>query len=102
MEKRPCGGHTEGVSARKVTPPPLPKRPKLSADSGTRLRTTGVLRLRCTRTSVFFDEVLVFESGQTIVALEGEPLLVYPSLDVMMQKNGIEPHELVAAEIQGE
>ncbi|MGZ5966034.1 MAG: hypothetical protein ACXWP4_00105 [Polyangiales bacterium] len=63
-----------------------------------RLRAEGVLRLRCTRRSVFFDEVLVFPNGKTIVALEGEPQLVYASLEAMIYANGLEPHELVAFE----
>jgi hypothetical protein len=61
-----------------------------------RVRADGVLRLRCTRRAVFFDEILVFPNGKTIVALEGEPQLVYASLEAMIYANGLEPHELVA------
>jgi hypothetical protein len=94
------------VNAKKrVVPPPIPKsipadrpRTKFPVESGMRLRAEGVLRLRCTRRAVFFDEVLVFPNGKTIVALEGEPQLVYASLEAMIYANGLEAHELVAFE----
>jgi hypothetical protein len=85
------------VTAKKV--PPLPRqRTHFPVESGMRLKADGVLRLRCTRRAVLFDEVLVFPNGKTIVALEGEPQLVYASLESMLHANGLEPHELVAFE----
>lgn len=45
-----------------------------------------------------FDEVLVFPNGVTLIALEGEPLLRYPSLESMMRAYRLESHELRAAD----
>jgi len=55
-----------------------------------------VLRLAPTRHGLMFDEVLVFPNGVTLIAVNGEPLLRYPSLAAMMQAHGLEAHELRA------
>ncbi len=43
-----------------------------------------------------FDEVLVFPNGVTLIAIEGEPLMRYPSLQAMLDAHALESHELVA------
>lgn len=79
-------------------PPPLPTSAPASPASGTRPKVSGVLRLVPRRDDLMFDEVLVFPNGVTLIALEGEPLLRYPSLESMMRAYRLESHELRAAD----
>lgn len=57
---------------------------------------SGILRLRPTRPGLMFDEVLVFPNGLTLIAIEGEPLLRYTSLEAMLEAHAMESHELVS------
>ena len=70
----------------------------MEAKSGTRPKISGILRLRPTRAGLMFDEVLVFPSGATLIAIEGEPLLRYATFQAMLDAHGLETHELVGAD----
>lgn len=86
------------MNTPKPKPPPLPPHARrASAGSGTRPKATGVLRLLPKRYDLFFDEVLVFESGFVLVAREGAPVFRYRSLEEMLEQTGLGSHDFVAA-----
>lgn len=84
------------MHAKRSQPPPLPTTAPPTPQSGTRPRVSGILRLGPVRAGLMFDEVLVFPNGVTLIAIEGEPLIRYPSLQAMLDAHGLESHELVA------
>jgi hypothetical protein len=84
------------VHAKRAKPPPLPTTAPPSPESGTRPKVSGILRLRPVSDALMFDEVIVFPNGITLIAIEGEPLLRYTSLQAMLDAHGLESHELVA------
>jgi hypothetical protein len=86
------------VHAKRTKPPPLPTTAPPSPQSGTRPKVSGILRLRPVSEGLMFDEVLIFPNGVTLIAIEGEPLLRYPSLQAMLEAHGLDSHELVAFE----
>lgn len=84
------------MHAKRGKPPPLPTTAPPTPQSGTRPRVSGILRLQPIRAGLMFDEVLVFPNGVTLIAIEGEPLMRYPSLEAMLKAHALESHELVA------
>jgi hypothetical protein len=77
-----------------TAPPSIDPRPK----SGTRPKVSGILRLRPIRPGMMFDEVLIFPNGATLIAIEGEPLLRYPTFQAFLEAHGLDTHELVSDE----